>query len=55
LDQDVDSSWRRDEARVAAMEYLWMRVSVIEVVPSMISASVIVLVVFGGLSRAETV
>lgn len=55
LDQEVDSSWRREEARVAAIEYLWMRVSVIEVVLLMISASVIVLVVFDRLSRAETV
>ena len=36
LDHDVDSSCRREEARVAAMEYLWIRVSVIEVVPLMI-------------------
>ena len=55
LDHDVDSSWRREEAKVAAIEYLWMRVSVTDVVPSMISASVMVLVVFDGLSSAETV
>jgi hypothetical protein len=55
LDQEVDSSWRREEARVAAMEYLWIRVSVIEVLPSMISARVMVLVVLNGFSRAETV
>ena len=55
LDQDVDSSWSREEANVAAMEYLWIRVSVTEVVPLMISASVVVLVVFDGLSRAEMV
>ena len=36
LDQEVDSSWRREEARVAAIEYLWIRVSVMVVVPSMI-------------------
>ena len=55
LDQDVDSSWRREEAKVAAIEYLWMRVSVTEVVPLMTSASAMVLVVFDGLSRAEMV
>jgi len=55
LDHDVDSSCRREEAKVAAMEYLWIRVSVTEVVPAMISASVMVLAVFAGLSRADTV
>ena len=55
MDQDVDSSWRREEARIAAIEYLWIRVSVTEVVPFMISASVIVLAMFDGFSRAETV
>jgi hypothetical protein len=55
LDQEVDSSWRREEARVAAIEYLWIRVSVMVVVPSMISARVMVLVALDGLSRAETV
>jgi hypothetical protein len=55
LDHDVDSSWRREEARVAAIEYLWIRVSVMEVLSSMISARVMVLVVLDGLSRAETV
>ena len=55
LDHDVDSSCRREEARVAAIEYRWIRVSVMEVVPSMISASVMVLDVFDGFSRADTV
>ena len=55
LDQDVDSSWRSEEANVAAIEYLWIRVSVTEVVPLMISASVMVVVVLDGVSRAETV